>query len=1305
MIASVTALSVSLATALLGASGAAGAAPPPDGPSSGLVAAAQRAKALAAALPADAKLDSDLRGATGPVTALVEYAQPSGVDVAEAGGTPADVRAAAARTEQVAAAVVPAEGAAATARSATAAPTRVATLTNLVAGSIVTGDAAALRALAGSPDVVSVRRLATKHLANSNAVSFTDTLAAWQQTGQTGEDVTIGVIDTGLDYTHADFGGPGTEEAYATAYGEDGTGPVPEGTFDGAKYLGGVDLAGYDYNADPTSDAYQPVPAPDENPIDSPTEVGSGHGTHVAGTAAGYGVLPDGTTFDGDYGTLDAETVADWRVGPGTAPEAGIYAIKVFGDTGGSTDLTALAYDVAADPNGDGDYNDRLDVINLSLGSDYSPLDDVENEIVQTLTDLGTVAVFAAGNAGDTEDAAGTPGNAPAGIAVANSVASPQTFDAMTVVEASDESLVGQHPGQNSIAYTGADVTAPVSFLGADVSGCEPYTPEQAEAVAGTIVYQWWDDDDATRECGSAARAGNAAAAGAAGVLIPTEVPVFVAGISGVAAIPMFQMTAPVTDALLPEIEAGTLVVRIGPEQNASLQADIGQGDLLNAGSSRGVHGSLGFVKPDVAAPGSSILSAASGAGTAASNKSGTSMASPHVAGIAALVRQAHPGWQPYQVKATIVNTATHDLYTELDQQGEVYGPQRVGSGRVDGLDAVRNPVLAYNAAQRDVTSVSFGVIDVGADVVTAERTVTVENTGSTPVTYTTSVSSATTSGGATITATPSRVEVPAGGTAVVTLTMTADPATLEREIDPTMAVEQAGLPREFVSTVSGRLVLTSGDTELRVPVQAAPRLVSDLTAGDVVIEDAADTVGTLPLTGRGVADGGWFSLTTPLVLGATSPKLEDDPDDAQSPSTRAAADIRYVGWASDAPAVAAAGGDPEDAYLGIGVAVDGEWSTIGLYQGDVEAYLDVDQDGTDDLVTYVTKFTETDVTVVATDDLATGENVGLEFLNGLPGDVESGQFDNSVLVLPINLAAAGIEPGQTPSVRVESYTYDVDEPTGLQDVTEPFTVDPYDPPVWFESNIGLPGILASQGFEGAELPVHRRTDVTSADLLVLQHLNADPVSRAQVVSLTAPAATATTTTLTASPKQYAGQDVQLVAKTSPGSGATGTVTFSDGAAVLGTAEVGGGGVAKLTVTLGAGEHALTASFAPDTAAFGASSGTASLTLAKSPATLSASTVRRTVTTGTAPQVKVVLVGRYAAPAGDVTVSLGDGVLGTTALAVDGRRGTATVTLPADLPVGTHVLQVANAGTADLAATTDTVTVVVRPAAAGASRG
>ncbi len=1289
LLAAVTALSVAASTALLGATGAS-AAPPPDRPTAG------NAKAVDGRL--DSKIARDLTEASGTVTAFVQLDTPSGSDVTTDGGSPAEVKAAAADAEKLADEVVPQEM---TARSATSdAPKKIATLTNLVAGTLVTGDAEQVRSLADSPDVVAVYRVTPKTADNAHTVEFTRALKVWQDTGQTGEGVRIGVIDTGLDYTHADFGGPGTLEAYTAAYGTDGTGPIPAGLYDPAKFIGGYDFAGPLYDADPASElpGATTVPMPDENPIDSTyLSDNSGHGTHVSGTAAGYGVLPDDTTFRGDYSGLT--DVSDWKVGPGSAPGAQLFALKVFGDIGGSTNLTSLALDRAADPNNDGDLSDRLDVVNMSLGSDGSPADDPDNLLIDQLTALGTVMVIASGNAGDITDIGGGPGNAASALTVANSVGAPQTYDGLEVTAAADPALVGTYSGQNSVSYSGGDVTAPVGDPGSNFDGCTAFTPAQAAAVAGKIAYLWWDDDDTSRRCGSAVRFNNAQAAGAVGVLLPTEMTPFAAGIAGNAGIPGFQMTAATTDTLLPEITAGTLTVHIGPSLAGTVIQDLA-GDMLNASSSRGVHGSLGQAKPDVAAPGTQILSAASGSGTEPQSLTGTSMATPHVAGIAALVRAAHPSWEAAQVKSAVVNTATHDVWTAPGQTGTAYGPERVGAGRVDAFDAVSTNVIAYNTQDPEQTSVTWGVVPVGATPVVAKKTVTVKNFGSTSQRYTTSVSSSSTAGGATITASPASITLAPGRSAVVTLTLTADPTTLARELDPTSAELQAGVPREYVAEVSGRLVLTSGSHELRVPLQAAPRLVSDLTASDVTFADASAATADLTISGRGVASGGWYSLTTPLNLAVTSPKLETVPGLVTSPSATAAGDIRYVGWASTAPAVAAAGGDPSTGLLGIGIATDGDWATLGRYVLPV-IDIDIDGDGAYDLETVVQKLNaDADVTVSATFDYDTGENLDLQLINGFAGDIESGVFDNNVLVAPIGLDYAGIPAGATPTVDVWTYSDYAADDSGVLDTAESFTVNPYDPPFWFDTDI--PGTFSSLGADGTTIGVHQGTGAADGSLLVFQHQNADPVSRVQVVDVTVPTATPTTTTLAVSGGKKAGQELTLKATVDP-SEATGTVTFLDGQTTIGSSPVTKG-KAKATVTLGAGPHALSATFAPDNGQFAPSTSevvTVDVEQSRSSTTLSLKP--STVTYGNSTTATVVVTGKTAPPTGTVDIKDGGVTVASGTLEVKGLQGKVKIEVPGTLTAGSHHLTAVYSGNADVSSSQAQQRFTVRPALAKAS--
>ncbi len=1267
------------------------ATPPPD---SGHPLAVHRLAHLPAPTGATAKLGASIAKASGPVTAFVQLDAPSGVDTAEAGGGKAAVEAAATTVEQIAAEVVPDTT---TSRVAAGTPTTVTVTSDLVAGIVVTGDAGRIRALAADPKVLGVHLMVPKKPLNRGTDAFTGALQAWQATGQTGEGVRIGIIDTGLDYTHADFGGPGTPEAYAQAYGTDGTVAPAAGLFDPEKYLGGWDFAGMSYDAG-SSDPAALIPQPDPNPIDGVDGV-SGHGSHVAGTAAGFGVTAEGQPFAGDYSTLT--DLSGMKIGPGSAPEAGIYALKVFGDGEGSTDLTINALEWSADPNGDGDYSDHLDVINMSLGSDSSPADDPDNLFIDQLTKLGVVSVIASGNAGDITDVGGTPGNARSALTVANSVGNTQTVDAVDVTAAADPALLGLHAAQNTVAYGGADVTAPVVFLGAAVTGCSAFPADQAAAIAGKIVWLFWGDD--ARACGSVGRWNNATAAGAAGVLIGTADPVFSYGISGNASIPGAMLTAESTTTLLPEIAAGSLTMTIGPSfANASFIPVPAVADTLNSSSSRGVHGSLGIVKPDVAAPGTGISSASSGSGNDRSTKSGTSMATPHVAGIAALVAGEHPDWSAQQIKADVMNTATHDVSSGSNGTGPLYGPERIGSGRVDAFAATTNSVLAYAKDDPALVSVTFGVVPVGARTVVQRKTVTVANTGTSTQRFSTSFAQSTAAGGATISVSPSTLTIPAGRSREVTVTLRVDPATVAKQLDPTSVPSYdlgIPVPRDFVSSVSGRLVLTStGGSTLRVPVQAAPRLVSEMAATPVTLAPGG-TSAPLTLTGRGVDSGGWTSLVAPFDLVATSPKLDAAAAVGASPSVIASGDLRYVGFTSTAPQLVAAGADPATAghgTIGIGIAVDGEWASLGTNTIPV-IDTDVDGDGVPDLETLIWKYDAAmDFTTVETYEivnsggsLTLGNLLDLSPVNGLWGDVDTSVFDSNVVVAPINLDAVGIVAGDKPSFDVYTVSSYASDPSGVLDSVAPFTADPFAPTSWFD--LGGPDSLWTQDAAGTPVTVHRQPGAGNGQLLLLHTHNAVG-TRAQVVSVTAPAATATTTALQVTGDRTAGGQQTLRATITPRA-VTGTVRFLDGATELGTAAVVRG-TARLTVSLPVGEHSLTAELVPASAAFLPSTSAATRWTIADRAASTTSAFAPSVITSRSTSRVTVLVQSIARPTGTVTVSEGGTTLGTATLFPVWTTGVAVVNLPR-LSVGAHHLTVSYDGSASVAGSSTTVDIRV----------
>src|SRR5256885_2969388 len=259
-----------------------------------------------------------------------------------------------------------------------------------------------VKELSALPGVVAVRPLQLMKPDNVRGIPLIGTPAVWQSLGLHGEGVKIAIIDSGIDYTHANFGGPGSAAAYTAAHATE-TMPADPRLFgpSAPRIKGGIDLVGddYDASADPLLPDGTPnpklTPHPDPNPLDC-----NGHGSHVAGTAAGSGVTSAGTTYTGPYNAATLATPANFSVGPGVAPKADLYAVRVFG-CAGSTDVTVDAIDWAVD-------ND-MDVINMSLGSTFGSKDEPSAVASTNAAKAGVIVVASAGNAGPSPYVLGPP--------------------------------------------------------------------------------------------------------------------------------------------------------------------------------------------------------------------------------------------------------------------------------------------------------------------------------------------------------------------------------------------------------------------------------------------------------------------------------------------------------------------------------------------------------------------------------------------------------------------------------------------------------------------------------------------------------------------------------------------------------------------------------------------------------------------------------------------------------------------------------------------------------------------------------
>ena len=581
-------------------------------------------------------------------------------------------------------------------------------------------------------------------------------------------------------------------------------------------------------------------------------------------------------------------------------------------------------------------------------------------------------------------------------------------------------SIAGDYAAERSSAYDWAhkaDLAGDVVRLTtpSNLDGCSALSPADLAIVPGKIVFLEWTDDDAVRRCGSKSRGDRLAAAGAAGFIFGDDQENFAAGILGNDLIPGVIVAKSGADAIRSELVAGHTVSIGGTTANGFRQIDTSLNDTLAGFSSRGI-GDPGNVKPDVTAVGASVFSTASGTGNQGTNDSGTSMATPMVAGTAALVTTAHPGWNAEQVKADIMNTAGQDLFLQTDHAGAKYAPQRVGSGRIQVDKALDNGVLAYVTGDGGAVSASFGPQAV-SEPTTLHKTIKVENTTLAAKSFDVSYVARTSVPGAQYSVSPSSVTLDPRSSKVVTLTLTLDPGAMTKTIDPTVDRSQGGLPREYQSDASGLVLLasTDGGPDLRVPAYVAPRPVSAMTqAGSLTLPAGDVQTALLPLTGKTVHQGGGAEEIQSTVAGFEL-QARSGPAPACSASVTTgcvhfpderAADLKAVGATSDAPQLTANGQDPlTDGLAYFAVNTQGRWRTPASSQ-DFDVYIDGNGDKVADAVLFTTRLSGTDIPVSELVDLSTGKVVDAEPLNASFGDTDTAIFDSDTLVMPVAIGA-----------------------------------------------------------------------------------------------------------------------------------------------------------------------------------------------------------------------------------------------------------------------------------------------------------
>ncbi len=553
----------------------------------------------------------------------------------------------------------------------------------------------------------------------------------WEKKKLLGEDIVIGIIDTGIWPEHPSFADTGCDDDLKGKKGKKGkeckpykyNSKIKEKDLDkeqekAAKFgppPASFNSSGCDFG----NSAFNPLDVPFEcqnklvgarfyagsfstpgstNPDGSggdgagliPGEYLSardndGHGSHTASTAGGNLFVP-ASILGEDLGWVS-----------GMAPRARIAAYKVCWngtyppegfDNGCASSDSMAAIDQAV--------ADGVDVINFSIGGSSTNFNGPDDMAFLFAADAGVFVATSNGNSGPGAQTTGTPAGVPWVTAVGAGeddqvygtgldVSSPSTIADLY------DGLEGN--GDVSLGDTGDITTRMVPSVPAD--GCDPFTnPGDINGNIALVI---------RGRCSFNIKYNNAAEAGAQAIVVyndgtaPDRIDPIVMSAPGTT-IPGIMIGFYDGDLIDSTVAGGDAVTgTVGP----SIQ--ISREDRIAGFSSRGPNGGApDIIKPDVTAPGVQILAAhtptpndGNPPGRLFQSISGTSMASPHVAGIGALILQKHPDWTPAMVRSALMTTARQDLLKTFGD--DAADPFDIGAGHIVPEKAL-DPGLAYDA-------------------------------------------------------------------------------------------------------------------------------------------------------------------------------------------------------------------------------------------------------------------------------------------------------------------------------------------------------------------------------------------------------------------------------------------------------------------------------------------------------------------------------------------------------------------------------------------------------------------------------
>ena len=546
---------------------------------------------------------------------------------------------------------------------------------------------------------------------------------AWAQgggSGSAGAGIKVAIVDTGIDVTHPCF----SDAGYGAQTQLGNPGLTNNKVIVAKVFSNRTPQRGY------SAEALQD------------------HGTHVAGTVAcnfGTPAPVNGVTTYDMSGVAPRALLGNYNVFPGALDNARSEDI-----------LNAL----------EAAYQDGFDVANMSLGGDAHGVQDLLTIAVDNLDQANMVVAVSAGNDGPGLYTVGSPGSAAKALTAGASTV-PHFVGAPLTVGGSTYGIAA-----GDFATVSADLTAP---LGVVLNGAGNLSNACTAGAAGA------DGKPAAGSltakialisrgaCTFSEKIRNAQDAGAIAAVVVNNVagdPTAMAfgGIANEPTIPAYMAAVGAKAAL---VAGNGLPATIGATLSYFQTANA---DIMAGFSSQGPTDVDFRVKPDVVAPGVNVLSSIPHAFCAAAPCfaffSGTSMAAPHLAGSAAVVRQQHPDWSAADVRSAIVNTADRGVLRDYSTAALQDNVNINGTGRENLLAAVNAKVAL------DPVSLSFGAVPSGSGK-TLRMTVTLTNVSGAAQTYTLSISGQPANSVAYSVGQPS-VTLAAGAKADVTVTMTA---------------------------------------------------------------------------------------------------------------------------------------------------------------------------------------------------------------------------------------------------------------------------------------------------------------------------------------------------------------------------------------------------------------------------------------------------------------------------------------------------------------------------------------------------